>query len=494
MIRYRFLLSILPLLLFLAVAVPAAHASTIFEQRDGGLDVTWVSAGSCSIPSCTQQVLPNPSINSSPYVPTTGDTVSFYYKFVGGTPGTYTNDLEIEIPDASSGDNSTCDAKADAIVDGNFHMAVARCNFASGTWTSGDATHVFIFFSGVPGSPDLIIPTNSALVPELQYCGSGSCTTPPLPDPTNIDTRIDSVLPANQTLNATSSSFTFGASGYINPDDFVSGGTHVLVSFSNAGFASSQMVGPLAALQQQPDNSLTFDFPVSSGGSFNFSTSTNIQIIGDYTLNTSIVVPQYNFFGFSYGNRTLIATSTTFVVATSTAFGTLQQAVQAQFQQLISTASSTIDTTVCNPISGHFDITACMVVIFGFPSQTALSSAYTEFQNNVATHQPWGYFTRFFSILSYPGTSTLPSYTAYIATDASTTEDVITVDPGDMIVGAGTILNGVVDPQNGLTIRQIMEPFVLLMVALGVLFTILADLLGSHRHQQNHGVKSNSRV
>jgi hypothetical protein len=309
-------------------------------------------------------------------------------------------------------------------------------------------------------------------------------------------TSINTVTPLDGSTNATTTSFTFGATGFISTADYVPGATNVQISFTNNGFASSQLVGPLAALQQQPDSSGTFIFPVSAAGAFNFSTSTNIQIIGDYTLTTSITVPQYSLFGFNFFTRQLAATSTTFVVATSTAFGTLQKAVAAQYQQLIGTASSTLDTTVCNPISGNFNITACMTVIFGFPSKTDLNTAYNNFQTNVATHQPWGYFSRFFAILTYSGTSTLPGYTAYIGTAPSTTMDVITVDPGDMIIGAGALLNSVTDPQNGMTIRQIMEPFVLLMVALGVFFTILADLLGSHRHNQNqvHGRKSNRRI
>ncbi len=509
--RKPLLLSILPLLLFLAVYVPQARADT--GQTDDSSISSQTTSGATGIYEVGNNftgLMTDVQMNMNGNTGSIGDWTMAVFDMVGYTDGTYAtttgdscvsnrndNGATINGPFLLSGGNTS---RGDGSNVPSVGFGTNGCNLQASEYyklsISGGSTGFGgqMFFRGSSSLPSGVTSisndfTGIAIPYFIIFGASGGFNPTPPPD---TSTHIATVTPLNGSTNATSTAFTFGATGYVSPDNYISGATNVIVSFSNAGFASSQMVGPIGAELQQPDNSLTFTFPVTNSGSFSFSTTTGVQVIGNYTLKTSITVPQYTLLGFNFFTKTLAATSTVFVVATSTAFGTLQQAVAEQYQQLISTASSTIDTSVCNPISGNFNITACLIVVFGFPSQSDLNTAYNQFQTNVATHQPWGYFNRFFTILTSTGSTTLPTYTAYIGTGGSTTMDVITVDPGDMIAGAGTVLNGVVDPQNGMNIRQIMEPFVLLMVALGVLFTILADLLGSHRHNthQQHGSKT----
>ncbi len=554
--RKRVLLSILPLLLFLAVSTPQARAASIISDnfdsyttgvlppQGGWIETPFTGVGTqnvvvtstdcvsgkcASMPGSTLSSagINNPSLSYFTgtfdfdwYQPTESNGCfppgcSVFSGFWLGY-GTSPAGLGIFFTGSATGGG------------GNYALYDNRSNLLVDNITSGVYHHIQVAWNiGVVGSSctfTVAVDGGSPVAAQISTGSSSDCWSDiagiqskginglaffgnggvPKTNIDNIDssgssptdTGIFTVTPAGGAVISTSTAATVGVTGYVSAADYVANSTNVTVQFSNAGFASSQLVGPLAALQQQPDSTQSFTFPITSSGPFSFSTTTSIQIIGNYTLKAAITRPQYSFLGFNIFTTTLAASSSNFIVATSTAFGTLQQAVQTQYQQLINSASSTIDTTVCNPISGNFNISGCMVVIFGFPSANDLSNAYTQFQTNIATHQPWGYFNRFFAILGYQGTSTLPVYTANIFLGNNGTTSVITVDPGEMIAGAGTVLNGVTDPENGMNIRQIMEPFVLLMVALGVLFTILADLLGSHRHNQNqhHGTKSKSRV
>ncbi len=302
----------------------------------------------------------------------------------------------------------------------------------------------------------------------------------------NTTTRIDSITPLDNTSYATSTTFGFNVTGYISAADYVAGSTNITIKYSNGGFESSLAVGPAFASIQQADNSATFVFPVTTSGHFSFSTTTNMQQIGDYSLNTSLTVPRYSFLGFTFYTTTLVASSTVFQVATSTAFGTLRQSVQADYRAFVSNASSTINTSVCSPISGNFSVVPCMSILFGFPSLSQLQADFALLDNQVLTHQPWAYPTRFFTILTTSSTSTLPSFTVNIAI-ASGTETTLSYNPSDMLAGGATLLSGIEDPHSGKNLEEIIKPFIQLFVAISVLIIIIFDIMAMGHHTKSGG-------
>jgi hypothetical protein len=54
---------------------------------------------------------------------------------------------------------------------------------------------------------------------------------------------------------------------------------------------------------------------------------------------------------------------------------------------------------------------------------------------------------------------------------------------GDMITGGGQVLESVHDPFNNKTPHDVFYPMVQLTIALGVVMTILADLMKSHKNE-----------
>jgi len=54
-----------------------------------------------------------------------------------------------------------------------------------------------------------------------------------------------------------------------------------------------------------------------------------------------------------------------------------------------------------------------------------------------------------------------------------------------MLVGGVGMLNSVTDPRYGKSARDVLEPFVALLMAIAVIYTILTDLTGSHKHNKH---------
>ncbi len=118
-------------------------------------------------------------------------------------------------------------------------------------------------------------------------------------------------------------------------------------------------------------------------------------------------------------------------------------------------------------------------------------------KDGILVRVPWGYATRFITILANPATSTLPTFTTTIQIGAGsdmtpeTTE--LTFDIGDMVTGGAALLASIEDPNHGKTAREIFEPIIKLVVALSVIITIVMDLMGSHKHAQENN-KGNVRL
>jgi hypothetical protein len=151
----------------------------------------------------------------------------------------------------------------------------------------------------------------------------------------------------------------------------------------------------------------------------------------------------------------------------------------------------------CNPFAGVFDIQKCGIYLF-VPGGEYFNRTIIDLKNGLLTRAPWGYFYRIYDIWNNPSTGTLPAMDFPVFMGPGNTDEPgvehITIDPGDMIAGAGTLLDSIRDPHSNKSIKDIFGPMVQLTFALAVVFTIIADLTGSHKHDGGDTGESKKRL
>ncbi len=358
----------------------------------------------------------------------------------------------------------------------------------SNDWCNHDCGSLGTFWIRFAGNGAYPLDTSSA-PGDGEYIFQYNGSNPELLVSSTTGSRITSTTPGNGDTIATSTTFTFGVTGYIAPDDFVSG-MKVKLSYSNGGFESSLLVGPAFATIQQHDSSGSYSWDVSSSGSFTFSTTTSVLVIGNYDLEAHITQPKYTLFGFNFFEKDLDYQHNYFVVSTSTAYGTLRNNVQNEFDNFSGLSSSTINTSVCNPISGNFSVIPCVSILF-IPSPTELTHSMNVLHDTVLAKWPWGYVTRLVAIMtdSSMASSSLPAYVTKVdlrgGGDVSGDMENITIDPQDMLVGGASLVDSIQDTHGyGVTFRDVAEPIAKLVIALFVLSIIWHDLLGIVNHRR----------
>jgi hypothetical protein len=184
----------------------------------------------------------------------------------------------------------------------------------------------------------------------------------------------------------------------------------------------------------------------------------------------------------------VISTSSTFIVDQKTSYDNYTDEVSGVIKNGI-TGSGVASTTLakvkagCNPLS--FDLTDCITGLF-IPTGDDLAGDFDRIHDSFLVKMPWGYVTRMVDIMTNPATTSLPAFTVNIHTSASSTT-ALTFDPGDMVAGAGAILDNTRDPTYGKNLKDVLGPVAQLILALGVLFTIIKDLLGMQKHAQQAG-------
>lgn len=292
----------------------------------------------------------------------------------------------------------------------------------------------------------------------------------------DLTTHIVSFTPLEGAI--TSNDVTFALHIYINPDDL---GTFLGVQIGYQNIDQNYLLSNIPGVTH---DQVLFAGQATTSGDFYYTATTTLPD-GNYRAQASIKRTLIGTFinPFSHINDTQ---NHQFVVNQGTYIGNLNQNGFNEFNSILgsTTATSTAASSInCNPLT--FAINQCLAFLF-IPGGPQLDNSIQSFQDGVATRWPWGYFYRVYSIFANPATNTLPSFTTDIVIgppgNLATTS--LTYDPGDMIAGAGSLLETVHDNQHGKSFREVMEPFVLLVVALMVVFTIFSDITGSHKHHQ----------
>lgn len=298
----------------------------------------------------------------------------------------------------------------------------------------------------------------------------------------DFSTHIVSFLPADGVTYSSSTPVSFYYDVYINPAD-IGQYSGVRIVFHN--------IDQNVILSTFSNNDIVFynQFRNDASGDITFSSSTMLSA-GNYRIEISL---DKEYIGGVFRNPFSSVNDTQshqFIVGASTFLGNISQNAFTQSQSIYNsfTGTSTANlSSSCNVING-FDTMRCIAFLF-VPSGDQLSSVMTSFKNNALSKMPWGYVTRMYTILSFQGTSTLPTLAMSIPTGANTHETVH-FDLTNMVTGGGTNLDSVTSNINHVTVRQVLSPFVSLMVALGVVFTIVTDLMGSHKEADSGGGSS----
>lgn len=255
--------------------------------------------------------------------------------------------------------------------------------------------------------------------------------------PTPIGTsRIITVTPPDDldgsSARATSTTFAFEATGYINEANYVDG-MRLIIRARNNVAAASNAVGPLfseggnALCSWLPDwlcpplpgeeetytfsgaGSYEFEFPITAAGDFSVATTTDVQVIGRYTMFTTVEQPNETFLGLTESYSQFLSTTTQFTVATSSSY---DRAIGSTVEAIV--ASQTAIDPTCSfdfftPSNYLPAIQTCITSLFAVPS-AYVADGLMGAMSDLLSHAPWGYATRVYVILTEEtASSTLPS-------------------------------------------------------------------------------------
>jgi hypothetical protein len=287
-------------------------------------------------------------------------------------------------------------------------------------------------------------------------------------------THIVGFTPADGSTVASSSPVSFSLDVYINPADV---GTVAGVRIKFHNIDQNTLISALSS-----DDIVFYEAVSYTSGAFHFASSTYLTA-GNYRIEASL--DRSLAWGllrnpFSSINE---VQSHQFIVGASTFLGNISQNSFTQMQTIYNTYNGTSTqslSTSCNVLSG-FDTMRCVAFLF-VPSNEQLYDTMNSFRAGFLQRAPWGYLNRMYTIWSTASTSSLPTITIKVPMGNATDYATLTTNFGDMLVGGVAQLNSVTSPREGKTIRQVLELPVQLLIAIAVLFTIITDLAGTHRH------------
>lgn len=303
----------------------------------------------------------------------------------------------------------------------------------------------------------------------IYWNGSSSSNPPP------IETQIYSVTPANNATVSSSTLPTFQVTGYIKAEDIT----------GTSGFILDYTYENLSNYLTIPHEPIYFQ--ATTSGNFSYTvTGEDLLSEGNYrsevTLRKSYlgIIALPNFLG-----GTQISTSSNWIVGTSTTLGSYRANIGQQMINLTNNFSTTTFagvTNMCNPFNSSFSIGDCSYALI-IPDSQNLKDNFINLRDGAFSRFPIGYATRFITILSNTATGTLPAYTATIYT-SPTTEENISFDIGDMVIGGGSLMAGITDSKSGKNTKEILEPLIQMFVALWVIFIIFSDIMGLLNHKR----------
>jgi len=223
----------------------------------------------------------------------------------------------------------------------------------------------------------------------LPYFVIFGMNAPGVPD---TSTRITDPYPIPDSVHASTSVITYGAGGYINPDDFVENRIQLRV----------QMM-PLTAPQGANllNYAQNYYLTATSSGNFYLTGTTTLSKEGGYSLLLELSRKSWCFLSICFGNTLLDTSTTYFVIGTTTA---LDQIALNNLSQLgvLDTASSTVDT------SCYFSNLAYCLIGIVVPNASQLTGAGQTLSDALEQNLPFAFFWQSYTKISTITSSTTP--------------------------------------------------------------------------------------
>jgi len=223
-------------------------------------------------------------------------------------------------------------------------------------------------------------------------------------------TVIISVTPENAELLSTSSTQTIGATGRINEND-LNNYSVLEIHIENSNYSFKQCADVICAGISSTGISLDFSYPLVVDSYFNYSSTTSSLPVGKYYMITKIRTGSYCLLGLCANTRTLVSTSTTFIIATTTKADKLKDAAINYVNDLNSDSDSFQNCGISD-----FNLFLCGsdLITYAFvPTSDSMDYMVDTLHDDILIHFPIGYLTDFISIIS---TSTVGTLTVLNAT------------------------------------------------------------------------------
>lgn len=281
-------------------------------------------------------------------------------------------------------------------------------------------------------------------------------------------TRIISTTPLDNTTVSTTT--TLIITGNINPDDLAST-TQVTTYYSNAG-CSGLAVAPIQAVDGTCNFSVTYN--ATSSGYFSYSTTTTFGFGGtwDYKASIQNVSGSYCVFGFCLFEDENILTQKqgSFIVGQYNGLDII-------FNISTSTAY-TADFSVCNPISG-FDTLGCLQVLL-IPNQAQINQVIDNLKTGFLTRAPWGYVTRFISLMNGTTATSTPVLSIYFPTGEGLPDGIqgqtFSLDPFSAFSSTSPLTTS--EDYDGNSFMDIFMPWWNIIIGFLVIVAVVHDIFG----------------
>jgi len=288
-------------------------------------------------------------------------------------------------------------------------------------------------------------------------------------EPTNTNTRIIRFYPAEDSTAATGTQ-AVGFDGYLNIDDW--NGEPAYFSYLLIDIEPFNQTGCLLGAGDCPYVDVEQD--LTTFGGFNYSTTTNLDQIGEDRHTACIYYDPITIFGFSF-NYHVVCDDASFTVATGTGFLNLSNTIYDEWASGF--ASTTLNiANVCNILSSSFSMSNCLMGIIVPPA-----SVIQDNLTILSQQAPWGYLFRLYDILNgsaTTSTTTLPTIDYTWGTTSPFYGYDISFDPFGALASSTNILNEVNSDQvEQKSFREITEPVITLIVYLGLFFVVMNKLL-----------------
>jgi len=395
------------------IAPQKAFASVLFEQPYKDVQASSATGGGFTY-VVGQRVLNN-----------SGSAINIK-SIVVDEPSACTNlSLSITTGSNSSDNAGTFDGDGNCIYTFTSGITVANGDYIKFFWNYGGGTGNSIFPYGravgdnnygkfLVADYDTFSSGGTLGISDMFYriCDTVTCSS----DIYNT-TRILDMQPQNGSTTSNIVNFSFSA--YISPED-AERGAGVQVKLHN--------IDQNLLFFDSPDDIVLYDSAVTTGGVFNYATSTYLND-GGYRLEAKLSGTSEGFLfipGIS-GCDSLVGplidvvcvkTSVQFVVNQQTFLSNINQASYASANSIFASTSATstaVLASTCNPFGGDFDTLSCLAFVF-IPDTGLLKSSLNNFKDNISTHFPLGYITDFYNIISTTTEGTLTVFSAHLPT------------------------------------------------------------------------------